>query len=65
MNMGAYPLILIYKYTKNLCNLQTISVLNNVKKECESNFFSKGMGGGSLLRMEIEVVRDGLPWEGK
>ncbi len=62
---GRFPLIPIYKYTKNLCNLQIISELICKKKNMDATFSPRGRGGGSLLRMEIEVVRDGLPWEGK
>lgn len=62
--VGRFPLISIYKYTKNLCNLQIISELI-CKKNVDATFSPRGRGGGSLLRMEIEVVRDGLPWEGK
>ena len=63
--VGRFPLIPIYKYTKNLCNLQTISELICKKRMWMQLFLQGEWGGESLLRMEIEVVRDGLPWEGK
>lgn len=63
--VGRFPLISIYKYTKNLCNIQIISELI-CKKRMWMQLFPQGDGeGGALLRMEIEDVRDGLPWEGK
>ena len=46
--VGRFPLIPIYKYTKNLCNLQIISELI-YKKECGCNFFPKGTGRGGAL----------------
>lgn len=62
--VGRFPLISIYKYTEKLCNFQIISELI-YKKRMRIQPFLQGDGRGSLLRMEIEVVRDGLPWEGK
>lgn len=53
MNVGLFPSFFIYKYSKICCNLQIISVLNNVKNGFFAglSFLFQGSPDGAVLRL--------------